>query len=62
MKSLNGRPMQLYIDPEVDLTAVPYNWVRPDPWVRPLETRAGVSEDIPDWLPPWPQQRPWEGR
>ncbi len=62
MKSLNGRPMQLYIDPEVDLTAVPYNWFRPDPWVLPLETRAGVSEDIPDWLPPWPQQRPWEDR
>ncbi|MGI1661109.1 HTTM domain-containing protein [Palleronia sp. KMU-117] len=60
VKSLNGRPRQLYVDPEVDLTAVAYNWLRPDPWVRPLETRAGVSDALPDWLPPWPQQRPWE--
>ena len=50
----------LEFDMLTDLTAVDYNWFGPDPWVMPLATRAGVSEDTPDWLPPWPQQRPWE--
>jgi hypothetical protein len=59
-KSLNGRPAQLYIDPEVDLTAAPYAWFRPDPWVLPIETR--VAEDrIPAWFPPLPLQRPAAG-
>jgi vitamin K-dependent gamma-carboxylase len=56
-KSLNGRPPQLYVDPETDLTAVPYAWFRPDPWVLPPLTR--VAEDrLPDWWPPLPLQRP----
>jgi hypothetical protein len=56
-KSLNGRPAQLYVDPAVDLTAVPYSWFRPDPWVLPVVTR--VAEDrIPAGWPPLPLQRP----
>jgi hypothetical protein len=35
MKSLNGRPMQRFIDPEVDLTAVPLGYLRADAWVLP---------------------------
>jgi uncharacterized membrane protein YphA (DoxX/SURF4 family) len=34
-KSLNGRPPQPFIDPEVDLTAVPLAWARADDWVLP---------------------------
>ena len=56
-KSLNGRPAQTYIDPDVDLTAVAYRWTGPDAWVRPIEARA--AEDImPGWWPPLPLQRP----
>jgi vitamin K-dependent gamma-carboxylase len=56
-KSLNGRPRQLYVDPEVDLTAVTYAWFRSDPWVLPPETR--VAEDrLPAWWPPLPLQKP----
>lgn len=58
-KSLNGRPDQLYIDPEVDLTAVSYNLFRPDPWVLPIQSRAAEGV-VPDWLPPVPLQRPVE--
>lgn len=36
-KSLNGRPPQLFIDPEADLTAVSLGYLRPDAWVRSLE-------------------------
>jgi vitamin K-dependent gamma-carboxylase len=56
-KSLNGRPPQLYVDPETDLTAVPYEWFQPDPWVLPPLTRA-AEERMPDWWPPLPLQRP----
>ncbi|KPQ14810.1 MAG: Vitamin K-dependent gamma-carboxylase [Rhodobacteraceae bacterium HLUCCO18] len=35
MKSLNGRPMQPFIDPDVDLTAVPLAYARSDAWVLP---------------------------
>jgi hypothetical protein len=56
-KSLNGRPPQLYVDPATDLTAVPYAWFGPDPWVLPVETR--VAEDrLPAWFPPLPLQKP----
>ena len=34
--SLNGRSSRLLLDPEVDLTAVPYDW-RPRPWILPLD-------------------------
>jgi HTTM domain/Vitamin K-dependent gamma-carboxylase, lumenal domain len=37
-KSLNGRAFQTFIDPEVDLTEVPFNYFGPDPWVVPLTT------------------------
>ena len=35
MKSLNGRPMQPFIDPDVDLTVVPLAYARSDAWVLP---------------------------
>ena len=55
-KSLNGRPRQLYVDPDVDLTAVRYQWFRPDPWVLPMQNR--VAEDLmPAWWPPLPLQK-----
>lgn len=44
-KSLNGRPAQLFVDPETDLTAVPFNHFRPDPWVRPLEIAVWGARD-----------------
>jgi vitamin K-dependent gamma-carboxylase len=56
-KSLNGRPRQLYVDPEVDLTAVPYAWFRPDPWVLAPETRVAEGR-VPGWWPPLPLQKP----
>jgi hypothetical protein len=59
-KSLNGRPAQLYIDPEVDLTTVSYNLFRPDPWVLPVATRA-AEEIMPAWWPPLPLQKPADG-
>lgn len=40
-KSLNGRPAQSFIDPGVDLTAVPLAYARHDEWVLPL--------DLPNW-------------
>ncbi len=58
-KSLNGRPFQPYIDPTVDLTAVTYNLLGPDPWVMPLQTRVADGK-VPAWLPPLPLQRPWQ--
>ncbi|WP_371036848.1 HTTM domain-containing protein [Rhodosalinus sp. FB01] len=49
-KSLNGRPPQLFIDPDVDLTAVPLGYLRADPWVLPLrEPVWGVADNgLPD--------------
>ena len=37
-KSLNGRAFQTFIDPEIDLTKVRYNYFGSDPWVLPLTT------------------------
>lgn len=45
MKSLNGRPAQLFIDPAVDLTAVRLNLFAADVWVRPLERAAWGAKD-----------------
>ncbi len=36
--SLNGREYQMLIDPEVDLTEVPYPWFGHADWILPLET------------------------
>jgi len=36
-KSLNGRPDQLFIDPDVDLASAPLAFVRADDWVLPLK-------------------------
>jgi uncharacterized membrane protein YphA (DoxX/SURF4 family) len=36
--SLNGRPPQLLVDPEVDLAGVPVSWFRHNQWIRDLET------------------------
>lgn len=48
-KSLNGRPPQPFIDPDVDLTAVAVDLFRPDPWVLPLELPSwGVARRITD--------------
>ncbi|MFA8384192.1 MAG: HTTM domain-containing protein [Pelagibaca sp.] len=44
-KSLNGRPAQAFVDPEVDLTAVPLAYLAYDDWVLPLDIPAwGVSD------------------
>lgn len=37
MASLNGRTHQLLIDPEVDLSKIPYPWWGPAGWIMPLE-------------------------
>ncbi|MGP1356286.1 HTTM domain-containing protein [Roseicyclus sp.] len=45
-KSLNGRPPQLFVDPDVDLTAVELAYARSDPWVLPLEAPVwGIAEN-----------------
>ncbi len=44
-KSLNGRPAQAFVDPDVDLTAVPLAYLTDDGWVLPLEIPAwGVAD------------------
>ncbi|WP_421979451.1 HTTM domain-containing protein [Roseibium sp.] len=49
--SLNGRPMQTFIDPDVDLTEAPWDRFGPTRWILPLETRVSVSW-LPDSYPP----------
>ena len=45
-KSLNGRPAQLFIDPQTDLTAVRLNYLRADAWVLPLQEPVwGVAQN-----------------
>ncbi|MDO5658451.1 MAG: HTTM domain-containing protein [Paracoccus sp. (in: a-proteobacteria)] len=44
-KSLNGRPMQQFIDPSVDLTAVPVRALRSNDWVLPLEIPVWGARD-----------------
>ncbi|MGR3825484.1 MAG: HTTM domain-containing protein [Salipiger marinus] len=45
-KSLNGRPSQLFIDPQTDLTAVRLNYLRADAWVLPLQEPVwGVAQN-----------------
>ncbi|MBI3800858.1 MAG: HTTM domain-containing protein, partial [Deltaproteobacteria bacterium] len=41
--SLNGRAPQLLIDPNVDLTKVPYPWWGHAPWILPLAPEFDVS-------------------
>lgn len=49
--SLNGRPMQPFIDPTVDLAAVPWEHFSETDWILPLQGR--VSETwLPDHYPP----------
>lgn len=55
--SLNGRPPQPFLDPNVDLTKTKRNLFKPDPWIMPLETRAAEGK-LPDWFPPLPLQKP----
>jgi len=55
--TLNGRPPQALIDPNVDLTKTERHLFGPDPWVVPLETRAAVGK-LPKWFPPLPLQKP----
>ncbi len=48
-KSLNGRPEQLFVDPEVDLTAVDLAYARSDDWVLPLNVAVwGVATAEPE--------------
>jgi hypothetical protein len=46
--SLNARPYQLLVDPEVDLASVPVNWFGHNLWIRDLEMpripREALSE------------------
>ena len=42
--SLNGRPPQLLIDPEVDLTTVRCT-LKPTPWLLPLDTPLPPRRD-----------------
>lgn len=57
LKSLNGRPAQPFVDPGVDLTVADYDWFGPDPWVRPLQSRA-ARQIMPHWWPPLPLWKP----
>ncbi|ETX27071.1 HTTM domain-containing protein [Roseivivax isoporae] len=44
-KSLNGRAAQHFVDPAVDLTAVPLAYLSPDDWVMPLAVPVwGVAD------------------
>ncbi len=44
-KSLNGRPPQLFVDPEFDLTSVGLAYARPDSWVLPNQVPVwGIAE------------------
>jgi hypothetical protein len=46
MKSLNGRPAQLFVDPGVDLAAAALNPLAPDAWVTPLAVPVwGVADN-----------------
>jgi len=36
--SLNGRPHQLLVDPNVDLASVPVTWFGHNSWIKDLET------------------------
>lgn len=52
-KSLNGRPMQDFIDPTVDLAAVGWQMFGPDAWVLPLRHEVwGVADNQPREDPP----------
>ena len=42
--SLNGRAPHLLIDPNVDLTKVPYPWWGHAPWILPLDPKVTVSD------------------
>ncbi|WP_425479232.1 hypothetical protein [Hoeflea halophila] len=50
-KSLNGRPMQRYIDPDVDLITAPFSPIGSNSWVLPL--------DIPVWGVLRPNRSSW---
>jgi len=48
-KSLNGRPAQAFVNPDVDLTVVPLSYAGPDDWVLPLEVPTwGVASNADD--------------
>ena len=52
-KSVNGKPWQRFVDPEVDLAAVDgMHWFGDEPWLlRPERTRVAEGL-VPDWYPP----------
>lgn len=39
--SLNGREFQVFIDPNVDLSKVPYPWFGHADWILPLGSAPG---------------------
>lgn len=49
--SLNGRPPQELIDPDYDLGSAPILWLRPAPYIVPLE-QPRLERTPPDWLKP----------
>ncbi|MEJ6394840.1 HTTM domain-containing protein [Gymnodinialimonas sp. 2305UL16-5] len=55
-KSLNGRPMQQFIDPDQDLTAISWDWARPAAWIRPNQFRAPGGQ-----ISEWSLVRPLQG-
>jgi len=59
MKSLNGRPMQPFIDPGIDLTDVPLAYARSDAWVLPNEIGVwGIADTTGTSPTPDPVVRP----
>ncbi|WP_299204416.1 HTTM domain-containing protein [uncultured Tateyamaria sp.] len=54
-KSLNGRAMQQFTDPEQDLTAIRWEWARPNPWIMPNQLRAPRGQ-MPEAYPFLPLQ------
>lgn len=54
--ALNGRPMQQFTNPTVDLTEEPWAWASPTRWIMPNRLRAAEGL-LPDSFPPLPLQR-----
>lgn len=54
--ALNGRPMQQFTDPAIDLSEEPWAWASPARWILPNQHRAAEGL-LPDNFPPFPLQR-----
>ena len=52
-KSVNGRPFQRFVDPEVDLASVEgMRWFGDEPWLLHPEPSQVAEGLVPDWYPP----------